>query len=64
MKIAGASLGIGVLDTAMPASAAVRGEAAEMLNLWEIRMASGLRRSHSFNTANHGKMNMTISMVE
>ncbi len=34
LKIAGASLGIGVLYSAMPAAAAVRGEAAEMFNFW------------------------------
>ena len=34
LKIAGTSLGIGVLYSAMPAAAAVRGEAAEMFNLW------------------------------
>jgi len=34
LKIAGTSLGIGVLYSAMPAAAAVRGEPAELFNLW------------------------------
>lgn len=34
LKIAGPSLGIGVLYSAMPAAAAIRGEAAEMFNFW------------------------------